>query len=181
MNNTPLLLITSIIFFVSCSQKEKKVSEEEKYEYVIKPSEIFDNKNLPSLIQKLEKTELTTKNDKAKIPEIILNFLNSLSNDFSIANPNEKWNATDVIIDKDLPRRKLIYFGEGKNIALMSYYSGGIGKSTKILIFEFDNEKIIDFWSGNVLVDFDNKNEILEFLKNNTNKRWALNSNILSY
>jgi len=75
----------------------------------------------------------------------------------------------------------LQYFGYGKNIALLNYFKGGIGKSTQILIFEFDNEKVINFWCGSVLVDLNNKQTTLKYLKENINKEWTLNTNFLNY
>lgn len=192
-----ILIANLLIFFISCSKDEKNLTQDTNYQdisskngssisqdmdnYYIDSSVILNNKNLPELITELESEELITINDKNKIPKIILNFLKSTVDEFSIANPDEKWNARDIVIDKKIPRRKLIYFGEGKNMLLMTYNVGGIGKSTKILIFKFNKEKIEDFCSGTVLVDLKNKEEIIKYINQNINKEFGLNSNILYY
>lgn len=192
-----ILIANLLIFFISCSKDEKNLTQDTNYQdisskngssisqdmdnYYIDSSVILNNKNLPELITELESEELITINDKNKIPKFILNFLKSTVDEFSIANPDEKWNARDIVIDKKIPRIKLIYFGEGKNMLLMTYNVGGIGKSTKILIFKFNKEKIEDFWSGTVLVDLKNKEEIIKYINQNINKEFGLNFNILYY
>ena len=155
--------------------------KEESYKFIIKTSEILSNKNLPKLIEKLENSELKEENNVSQMPEIVSNFLDGLSENFIIANKNGQWNATDIILDKNLPNRKLLYLGNGKNISLLTYNKGGIGKSTQILIMEYDKEKMLDFWCGSVLVDLNNKDQIIKYLKENMTKKWALNTNILNY
>ncbi|MEO6903988.1 MAG: hypothetical protein ABI315_12700 [Bacteroidia bacterium] len=78
-----------------------------------------------------------------------------------------------------MPKRQLIYFGLGQDLALMTYYTGGIGKSEHILIFKFKDNKILDFWCGNISTDVTNKLEILNYLKTNKDKEWGLNTNII--
>ena len=155
--------------------------KEESYKFIIKTSEILSNKNLPKLIEKLENCELKEENNVSQMPEIVSNFLDGLSENFIIANKNGQWNATDIILDKNLPNRKLLYLGNGKNISLLTYNKGGIGKSTQILIMEYDKEKMLDFWCGSVLVDLNNKDQIIKYLKENMTKKWGLNTNILNY
>jgi hypothetical protein len=171
--------------------------------FVIDTSAILNNNNLKSLISDLEKTDLDEKKTVAEIPSFIKSFLDSLTDNFSIANPDEDWQVGCVIIGKQiqkkvydkntgdtlieitfdnsepLPSRQLIYLGIGKNIALMTYYTGGIGKSEHIIIIKFDDEKIVDFWCGNILTDLTNKAEILKYLKDNKDKQWGLNTNII--
>ena len=171
-----------LLCFFSCKKAEKINSKnKDEYDFVINSEKILANKNLPQLISKLENSELQTENETNKIDGIILEFLQAYDSPFSIANPNEKWSATDVIADKTLPRRKLLYFGKGKNIAVLNYNLGGIGMSTKILIFEFDDEKVTDFWCGSVLVDLKTKEQTIKYLKENINKEWGLNTNILTF
>ena len=155
--------------------------KEESYKFIIKTSEILSNKNLPKLIEKLENSELKEENNVSQMPEIVSNFLDGLSENFIIANKNGQWNETDIILDKNLPNRKLLYLGNGKNISLLTYNKGGIGKSTQILIMEYNKEKMLDFWCGSVLVDLNNKDQIIKYLKENMTKKWGLNTNILNY
>jgi len=171
-----------LLCFFSCKKAEKLNSKDkDEYQFVINSKRILNNENLLKLISKLESTELQTENETKKIDGVIFDFLQAYDPSFSIANPNEKWNATDVIADKTLPRRKLLYFGNGKNIAILNYNLGGTGMSTKILIFEFDSEKVTDFWCGSVLVDLKTKEQTIEYLKENIDRKWGLNTNILAF
>lgn len=171
--------------------------------FVIDTNAILNNNNLQSLIEELEKTDLTEKKTVAEIPSFIKSFLDSLTDNFSIANPDEDWQVGCVVMGKEiqkkvydkktgdtliqitfdnshpLPSRQLIYFGLGKDIALMTYYTGGIGKSEHIIIIKFDNTTFVDFWCGNILTDVKNKAEILKYLKENKDKDWGLNTNII--
>lgn len=173
--------------------------------YQIDTNAILNNNNLKQLIDDLERADLKEKKTIAEIPTFIKLFLDSLTDNFSIANPGEDWrvgcivpmeidNSTqkksvdsktgDTVITvsmktKHVPTRQLIYFGIGSNIALMTYYTGGIGKSEHILIFKFNSNEIVDFWCGNILTDVNNKTEILKFLKDNKKKDWGLNTNII--
>jgi hypothetical protein len=158
---------------------------------------------LQQLIEDLEKADLKEKKIVAEIPSFIKSFLDSLTDNFSIANPEEDWQVSCVIMGKQiqkkvydkktrdtlievsfdnskpLPSRQLIYFGLGTDIALMTYYTGGIGKSEHILIIKFDNTKIVDLWCGNILTDVTNKSETLKYLNDNKDKHWGLNTNII--
>lgn len=171
--------------------------------FLIDTNAILKNNNLQSLIDDLKKTDLTEKKTISEIPSFIKSFLYSLTDNFSIANPDEDWQVGCVVMGKEiqtkvydkktgdslvkisfdnsqqLPSRQLIYFGLGKDIALMTYYTGGIGKSEHILIIKFNNTSIVDFWCGNILTDVKNKSEILKYLKENKDKDWGINTNII--
>jgi hypothetical protein len=146
--------------------------------YQIDTTTILTNNNLQPLIDNLEKSDLTEKKTVSETPIFIKSFLDNLTDSFSIANPGENWQV-GCIIDEPLPARQLIYFGLGSEMALMTYYTGGIGKSEHILIFKFNENKIIDFWCGNILTDVTDKTEIINYLKTNKDKDWGLNTNII--
>lgn len=158
--------------------------------YEIDTGAILNNNNLQQLIADIEKTEFVEKKTVAEIPIFIYSLLDSLTGDFSIANSGEDWQVgcTSMILVDDgkgkitiekPPKRQLIYFGLGQDLALMTYYTGGYGKSEHILIFKFENNNILDFWCGNVLEDVKSKSEILNYLKENKDKNWGLNTNII--
>lgn len=147
--------------------------------YVIDSAIILTNKNLDKFIKELKESELEEKTNKTEIPKFIFDFIIDITNEFTIANPNEDWQAGCVVFE-ELPRRKLEYFGLGSNVALMTYKSGGRGTSTKILMFYFENEKIIDFWCGSSLKNLLNKEEIIQHLIENKEKEWGLNTNVIS-
>jgi hypothetical protein len=147
--------------------------------YQIDTAMILTNQNLLPLIDDLDKTTLITHTNTKDIPYFIKTFLDSLTgNDFSIANPGEDWQAGCVIIEK-LPSRQLVYLGLGNDIALFSYFTGGIGKSVHVLIIKFSDKIITDFWCGNVLVDLNSKSEILEHLKKYKDNNGKLNTNMI--
>jgi len=182
INNLTILFFIFILSGVSLNSQDnisiKSVSIADD-RYVIDSALILSNRNLDNLINKIKESELEEKTNKTEIPKFIFNFINDITNEFTIANPNEKWQAGCVVFE-DLPRRKLEYFGLGSNVALMTYKSGGRGTSTKILIFHFENDKIIDFWCGNKLKDLKNIDEIIAHLIENKDKKWGLNTNVIS-
>jgi len=163
----------------SVKQNTNNVAKDEYY--TIKQSEILQNKNLPALINKLQNEDLQVKSSKEKIPSFISDYLEAFDNDFKIANPEENWTATDVTFDKNLAKRKLIYFAQGKQISLLSYYKGGIGKSICILIFENNGDNVTDFWCGHLNREMTNKDEIIDYLQKNINKNFVLNTNIITF
>ena len=155
-----------------------RISTSERKSF-IDTNKILSNQNLRSLIYDLENTKLIEKKTIKYIPNFIKTFLDSLTSDnFSIANPGENWQSSDLVIE-ELPNRELIYLGIGGNITLLAYYSGGLGVSEHILIFKYKNKHIIDFWSGNFLKEVKTKNEILNYLKANVNKDRMLNLNYI--
>jgi len=182
INNLTILFFIFILTGVNLNSEDnisiKSVSITDD-RYVIDSALILSNRNLDNLINKIEESELEERTNITQIPKFIFKFINDITNEFTIANPNEKWQVGCVVFE-ELPRRKFEYFGLGSNVALMTYKSGGIGTSTKILIFHFDNDKIIDFWCGNKLKDLKNIDEIIAHLIENKDKKWGLNTNVIS-
>ena len=150
-------------------------------QYKIDTTTILNNKNLQPLIDLLEKSDLSEKKNVSALPTFIKSFLNNLTDSFSIANPGENWQV-GCVVDQPLPSRQLIYLGIGKDIALMTYYTGGFGKLEHVLIFKFSNDKILDFWCGNITSDnIMNKKEIVKYLKDNKDNEWGLNTNMVYF
>lgn len=157
--------------------------------YVIDTNAVLNNNNLISLIESIEKTDLEEKRTVAEIPVFIMSFLNTLTDSFSIADPGKDWQACCVSIamaDKEAvligdvkPKRQLIYFGMSSEVALMAYYSGGIGVTGHILIFRFKDNDILDFWCGTSLADLTTAADIVNYLEANKDKEWGLNTNII--
>lgn len=156
---------------------------------------INTGQNLDALILDLEKTVLSEKKKVADIPTFIKMFLDSISYEktFSIANHDENWQVgcTSVEIishskrynkktkdtvtivkvgEGNLPTKQLVYFGLGKDIALLSYFTGGIGKSQHVNIIKFNGDKIVDFWFDYGIPFGSTKNEIIKFIRRHPNK-----------
>ena len=140
---------------------------------------ILTHQNLDPLLAVIEKTDLKTYRQVSDIPVFLVDFLKVVTKDsFSIANQNEDWQVGCDVSD-GLLSRQLIYFGLADNIALLTYLTGGIGESEHILIIKFSNDKITDFWCGNVMADLTNKEEILKYIKDNRAKKWGLGTNVI--
>lgn len=202
-----ILIGLSIISVWACSSKTVKSYKSNismvDGKFVIDTMAILNNNNLQSFITELENSDLSESKTVDEIAPFIKSFLDSLTNNFSIANPGEEWQIgctitpektqkkiydkktgdtlIEIAFDKLvlLPSRQLIYFGVSEDIALMTYYTGGIGKSEHILIIKFNDNKIVDFWCGNIMADATNKVEIIKFINNSKEKHWGLNTNII--
>jgi hypothetical protein len=65
-----------------------------------------------------------------------------------MANPGEKWQATDVILEKDLPWRRLIFAGVSDDYCLLHYERGGIAHSFHLMLFRRDGGEWRMVWSA---------------------------------
>jgi hypothetical protein len=54
--------------------------------------------------------------------------------DGKLAEPGQKWNATDVIIDPDLPGKRLIWAAVGGDYYVVHYERGGIAHTYHVLV-----------------------------------------------
>ena len=135
--------------------------------YAIDSNIAKSNGTKEKMLVLLEKENLREKKTVAEIPAFIKTFLDGISenNNFDIANSGEEWNegswihgfnentsATEkatTYIAKPFPTKQLIYFGIGKSVAMLSYYSGGIRMSQHVMIIKFEGKKIVDLWVDN--------------------------------
>jgi hypothetical protein len=68
---------------------------------------------------------------------------------FALSNPGQKYQATDVVVDRDLPRRRLVFAGVRGDDWLVHYELGGIGHSYCVLLFKVDSQNRLQFmWGG---------------------------------
>jgi hypothetical protein len=142
---------------------------------------ILKNKNLPSFIKALQSSRLSLSH-KVDIPDFIKPVLNQLSKDeFTIANPNADWNCCDGSWDEKLPNRQLIFQAKSKNLFLIYYLKGGIGVNQNLILINYQNNTILDFWKGTFLSKLKTQNDIIRYLIANKNKHWGLNTNIIYY
>jgi hypothetical protein len=51
-----------------------------------------------------------------------------------VADPGRKWQATDVVSEPPLARRRLVLAGVGKNLAFLAYEHGGVGKHVHVIL-----------------------------------------------
>ena len=68
---------------------------------------------------------------------------------FALANPGQKYQVTDVVVDRGLPRRRLVFAGVRGDEWLVHYELGGIGHSYCVLLFKVDPQNRLQFvWGG---------------------------------
>lgn len=141
-------------------------------QYKIDTNIILANRNKKTLVAVLVAENLTQKTTVAEIPDFIKTFLADVSDDkkFAMANPNEKYQMGWFDFGKGVPTKQLVYFGAGKNIALISYYSGGLRRYQHLAIIKFQDNKIVDFWYDNYDVSAKTKDEMIEYLKGERTK-----------
>lgn len=65
---------------------------------------------------------------------------------FSMAEPKGAWEATDVISDPALPRRRLYTVATNGAFCLLFYEHGGIGKSNNVAAFRFSSAGAEPVW-----------------------------------
>jgi hypothetical protein len=66
-----------------------------------------------------------------------------------MANPGEKYEATDVIGEPRLPSRRLLFAGLSRDKYFIHYERGGRGHSYDIVVFEVDPGKEVKLlWGG---------------------------------
>ncbi|MDW5288505.1 hypothetical protein [Formosa sp. PL04] len=118
------LLFAILMITFSCSDKKSETKKKE--------IEIVENW-----------TEFKTTDS---IPELLnLTLKKVLKNDFKIANPNEQYNETDVLIYDSAPRRQLRLLSRKNNIWRISYVQGGFGKHYVFAECKLKNDSISEF------------------------------------
>jgi hypothetical protein len=72
-------------------------------------------------------------------PAVLQTFKETGGSCLVLADPDEKFNPTDVIYDARVPQERLIIAGVSKNKAFVHYERGGRGRSYIIEVFEVEN------------------------------------------
>ena len=65
---------------------------------------------------------------------------------FSMADSGGRWEATDVIRDASLPRRRLSTLAIGSGLCLLFYERGGIRKDDNVAVFRMANGRAEAIW-----------------------------------
>lgn len=139
---------------------------------------IYLDENLDSFVSDLQTQKFKTSKEKSQIPGSIRHYLNCLTSDsFSIANPNEEYRCCCTSSQK-LPKRKLLFFSESKGMFLVTYLTGGMGVSTKILMFKLQDDKVIDLWTGYSFLEFKSKDQVVKYIKKKRKDKFGLHGGI---
>jgi hypothetical protein len=68
---------------------------------------------------------------------------------FALANPGQKYQVTDVVVDRKLPFRRLVFAGVKDHNWLVHYERGGRGHGYYLLVFKVDPHGDAHFvWGG---------------------------------
>jgi hypothetical protein len=65
----------------------------------------------------------------------------------------------------NLPRRSLQHLSISDDLVLMTYLSGGIGVSDHLIIIEYNDSLVTDFWHCNTLSSLKTEEDIIRFLE----------------
>lgn len=69
--------------------------------------------------------------------------------EFALANPGEKYQVTDVIVEHGLPFRRLVFAGVSGDTWFVHYEHGGRGHSYSVVVFHPDPKTGVRFvWGG---------------------------------
>jgi len=83
----------------------------------------------------------------ANIPPLVrAAFAKATHQEFSMAEPGDKWQSTDVIIEPRLPWRRLTAVAVSTEFCIVFYESGGIGKSNHVAIFRLSSRAAEPVW-----------------------------------
>jgi hypothetical protein len=139
----------------------------------------------------LETDSLIEINIKNPISEDFTKYLESIDSNFSMAYEGELWQvgcsppmifdsasivkhrdeksgeiwSTTGYLEVDAPLRKLVYFGQNKKMAVLTYMTGGFAVMQHIVLFKIEKGKIIKHWHGNTIGDISSEKEILKRIK----------------
>jgi hypothetical protein len=176
---TKFIPTLALVFICSCTNERFTYSiTTTKTQYLINDTIILTNQNLQHLIDGIENSTLVSLNRFKEVPEFIRNFLMQRNDgDFLIADVNQPF-AAGCTREENEPGRQVTYMAINNEYFIMSYKIGGIALMGKILILQFRENHMIDFWNGNGFWGLDSKEKIIAYLKENKSKPWGLNTNI---
>lgn len=75
---------------------------------------------------------------------------------FAMADPDGRWEATDVIRDPQLPRRSLASVAINGELCLLFYEHGGIGKNDNVAVFRISDDHAEPIWHAYLAHDVAN-------------------------
>jgi hypothetical protein len=118
--------------------------------FIIDKERILKNEDLDYFLEKFETEKFEITNLKESIPKHINKQLKCLADGFSIANPNEEFQDSDVVDEsKKLADRGLVFLAKSENTLILYYgISSGPGISSKYLFIDFDSKGIKKIWCG---------------------------------
>ena len=89
---------------------------------------------------------------------------------FVIANPNEKYNSSDNLIDS-LPNKKLKFVANSKNLWRLAYTQGGFGKYNVVIQCRIEKDSVFDMKYWETIYNFNNNKEFEDLVINRKAKQ----------
>jgi hypothetical protein len=172
MTKTIKLIILGLLILPIISFGQKSNS------FTIDTVKILNNENLDDFVKSLKTDTFQISSDKDAIPRYIKKQLDKLAKGFSIGNPNQAWQCC-CTSPRRLPERQLNFLAKSKDVLVMTYKTGGIGVSTHLLLIRFDNNKIIDLWTGYCWADVSQVSDIVSYIDETRKNNRELNTNIV--
>jgi hypothetical protein len=172
MTKTIKLITFGLLLFPIISIGQKSNS------FAIDTAKILTNENLDNFVQCLRTDTFQIFGDKDAIPKYVKKQLDRLTKGFSIANPNQDWQCC-CTSPRRLPERQLNFLAKSKDVLVLTYKTGGWGISTHLLMIRFDNDKILDLWSGYCWTDITKVDEIVSYIDETRKSNRELNTNIV--
>lgn len=166
-----LIIVILLLFpIISVGQKSNG--------FTIDTAKILSNENLDDFIQSIKTGTFQISIDKNAIPKHIKKQLDRLTKGFSIGNPNQDWQCC-CTSPRRLPERQLNFLAKSKDILAMTYKTGGFGVSTHLLLIRFENNKIIDLWTGYCWADIGKVSDIVSYIDEARRNNREFNTNII--
>ena len=124
-----------------------------------------DKKSEPQKTVTNLETNWTDFNTQDSIPELLsLTLKKVLNSSFEIANPNENFNATDVIINDSIPTRQLRLLSRKNNFWRIVYVQGGFGEYYVYAECKILMDSITDFKISQTNLKLENNDSIDKYI-----------------
>lgn len=103
----------------------------------------------------------------ANVPDVVRSAFANAADEksFSMADPNGQWEATDVIRDPQLPRRRLRSVAIGGQFCLLFYEHGGVGRNDNVAAFRISEDRAEPVWHAYVASDVGNPTALAKALQ----------------
>lgn len=99
-------------------------------------------------------------------PSVLMKFAEiAKDSNLKIANPGEKFQVTDVIWEKGLPSRRLIFGGISKDYCLIHYERGGYARSYNVIVFKLSAKSADFLWGGTRFNKIRDLSELRELIR----------------
>ena len=87
-------------------------------------------------LQRFRAETFSSSTDLSTVPDQVRVALTRFVGGAKVANSTEAFEATDVISDPNVPRRRLVIFGTSADLTFIEYDHGGIGLHQHFVLFQ---------------------------------------------